>query len=418
MKYENSLLVGLTHIALSGKYSFMDSRFEKCIIQAWNTTCSIFGFGGFLVVILFVTILCAPTSVRAAPRVFFTIDVESNEMFTLPEQVDAVCKDGSTCGLMEIVRMLQERGWAGTFFLNVYEYRRWEEAAMRDITVKLQSAGQDVALHTHPQWAYDPSRWAMFGYNLDEQTTIIHDGVRLLEAWTGRPVVAHRAGAYTADQHTLEALERNGIRVDSSLFWEHPWSHLNGLGLPRNLPSTWGQLIQIPVTVYQREGRPALFADFLSPATSIRKIDPNWFLNKEEAISAIDAVIDADLPLLVVFLHSFSFMEGQGDGGVPLADRHPRDLFRAILDHIAEKRLPVMTMRDLAESETLPAISPDRDVIPRVTVRMDLHRYFLYRLKTAGTGALGVGAVVFTLVVGGTVLLITARRRRLVVGAK
>lgn len=133
MKYENSLLVGLTHIALSGKYSFMDSRFEKCIIQAWNTTCSIFGFGGFLVVILFVTILCAPTSVRAAPRVFFTIDVESNEMFTLPEQVDAVCKDGSACGLMEIVRMLQERGWAGTFFLNVYEYRRWEEAAMRDI---------------------------------------------------------------------------------------------------------------------------------------------------------------------------------------------------------------------------------------------------------------------------------------------
>ena len=147
-----------------------------------------------------------------------------------------------------------------------------------------------------------------------------------------------------------------------------------------------GQLIQIPVTVYQREGRPALFADFFSPATSIRKIDPNWFLNKEEAISAIDAVIDADLPFLVVFLHSFSFMEGQGDGGVPLADRHSRDLFRAILDHIAEKRLPVMTMRDLAESAPLPAISPDRDIIPRVTVRMDLHRYFLYRLKTAGTG--------------------------------
>lgn len=251
MKYENSLLVGLTHIALSGKYSFMDSRFEKCIIQAWNTTCSIFGFGGFLVVILFVTILCAPTSVRAAPRVFFTIDVESNEMFTLPEQVDAVCKDGSACGLMEIVRMLQERGWAGTFFLNVYEYRRWEEAAMRDITVKLQSAGQDVALHTHS----GPTTLRA-GPCLD--TTLMS---RRLLSTTESGYWKHGRGARwwrTAPVHIrrisiLEALERNGIRVDSSLFWEHPWSHLNGLGLPRNLPSTWGQLIQIPVTVYQRE---------------------------------------------------------------------------------------------------------------------------------------------------------------------
>lgn len=76
-----------------------------------------------------------------------------------------------------------------------------------------------------------------------------------------------------------------------------------------------------------------------------------------------------------------------------------------------------MTMRDLAESETLPAISPDRDVIPRVTVRMDLHRYFL-SVEDCGNRGMGVGVVVFTLVVGGTVLLITARWRRLVAGAK
>lgn len=372
-----------------------------------------------LAALLSVIVLSTPGKVQAVPRVLFTIDVESNGAFSLPQQVSAICKDRSACGLMEIARMLKERGWAGTFFLNVYEYRRWGEAAMRDIAVKLQSAGQDVALHTHPQWAYDPSRWAMFQYNLDEQTTIIRDGVRLLEAWTGRPVVAHRAGAYTADQQTLETLERNGIRIDSSLFWGHPWSHLNGLGLPRNLPSSWGQLTQIPVTVYQREGRPPLFGGFLSSVTSIRKIDPNWFLSKEEAISAIDAIVEADLPFLVVFLHSFSFMEGQGDSGVPLADRHSLDMFRAVLDHIAEKRLPVMTMRDLAELEPLSATSPDRDIIPRVTVRIELYRYIWYRLKNAGLGALAtMGAVILTLVAGGAVLLISARRRRLVADAR
>lgn len=347
-------------------------------------------------------------------RVIFTVDVESNNI-PLPNQVEAPCSDSSACSLMGMAQMLQERGWAGTFFLNVYEYRRWGEPTMRDIVMKLQATGQDVALHTHPQWIYNPSQWAMFQYNLDEQTTIVRDGVRLLEAWTGRPVVAHRAGAYTADQNTLKALKSSGIRIDSSMFWGHPWSHLNGLGIPRNLPSSTDHVAQIPVTVYQREDRPRLIGGFLSPVTSIRKIDPDWFLNKEEALSAIDAVVKADLPFLVVFLHSFSFIKNQGDKSVLTADRTSLDIFHAMLDHIAERHLPVVTMRDLAESlDSLPTTSLDQDIIPQVTVCVGLHRYLWYRFKTTGTGALAaIGFAVLTLVVGGIVLLIALRRRRL-----
>lgn len=387
--------------------------------QIFNFICTAFCFKGTLVALL-VIIIFIPANVRATPRVIFTVDVESNGQFTLPQQLKAICKDNSACGLMEIARMLQEREWAGTFFLNVYEYQRWGEATMRDIAVKLQAAGQDVALHTHPQWTYDSSRWAMFQYSLDEQTTIIRDGIRLLKSWTGLPVVAHRAGAYTADQNTLKALERSGIRIDSSLFWEHPWSRLNGLGLPRNLPSSWGQLIEIPVTVYQREDRPYLIGNLVFPVASIRKIDPNWFLNKEEAISAIDAAINADLPFLVVFLHSFSFMEGKR-GEVPLVDQHSLKMFRTVLDHIAEKHLQTVTMRDLAESlKGLPATtSLDQDIIPKITVSVGLHRYLWYRLKSTGSGVLAaLGVLTLTLVAGGTVLLITVRRRRLVANLK
>lgn len=345
-------------------------------------------------------------------RVIFTVDVESNNI-PLPKQVEAPCSDSSACSLMGMAQMLQERGWAGTFFLNVYEYRRWGEPTMRDIVTKLQATGQDVALHTHPQWVYDPSRWAMFQYNLDEQTSIIRDGVRLLESWTGRPVVAHRAGAYTADQNTLKALESSGIRIDSSMFWGHPWSRLNGLGIPRNLPSSSDRLIQIPVTVYQREDRPPLIGSFVAPFTSIRKIDPNWFLNKEEALSAINAVVKADLPFLVIFLHSFSFIKDQGDKSIYTADRASLDIFHAMLDHIAQRRLPVVTIRDLAESlGSLPAMSLDRDIIPQVAVYVSLHRYLWYRLKSAGKATLiAMGAVVLALVVGGMVLFAIQRRK-------
>src|SRR5882762_4752869 len=118
-------------------------------------------------VIATASVLSSPAGVQAAPRVVVTVDVESNDSFPLPRQAEAVCKDGSACGLMEVARLLRTRGLAGTFFLNVYEYPRWGESAIRDIAVKLQAAGQDVALHTHPETMYDASRPWMYQYSLD-----------------------------------------------------------------------------------------------------------------------------------------------------------------------------------------------------------------------------------------------------------
>src|SRR5262245_36176110 len=97
---------------------------------------------------------CAPSSAFAASLAVVTVDVESNQQFHLPDQIDAVCADGSACGLMEIVRLLDQRRLPGTFFLDVYEQKPWGEAAMRALALRLQGAGHDVALHTHPQWAY------------------------------------------------------------------------------------------------------------------------------------------------------------------------------------------------------------------------------------------------------------------------
>jgi len=343
-------------------------------------------------------------------RVVFTVDVESNETFSLPDQLDVVCKDGSACGLMEIVRLLKERGWSGTFFLNVFEHQQWGETAMRNIAVRLQTAGQDVALHTHPQWGYDPSRFGMNQYSLDEQTTIVRDGVRLLQAWTGRPVVAHRTGAYAADERTLIALERNGLLVDSSAFWKYPTSRLDGLGLPRNLPARHGRLAEIPVTVYERETRPTIFAAAFPSVTTVRKIDPNWFINANEATTAIDAAVASELPTLVVFLHSFSFMGEHTPGGQPAADRHAMDMFRVILDHVASKDLPVVTMRGLAEQGLLLAPSSARDVVPRVTVPVELNRYLWRRLRASAGVSLSLGVGLTLVSAGGLVVLARWRK--------
>jgi len=318
---------------------------------------------------------------------------------------------------MEIARMLKERGLAGTFFLSVFEYPRWGKAAMRNIAVKLQTAGQDVELHTHPESAYDPLRTEMYQYSLGEQTAIIRNGAQLLRAWTGKRVAAHRAGDYSADEQTLDALVQNGILIDSSLFPGHPHCRLTGLGLPLNRPASLGRLVEVPVTVYQREERSRIFGNVLSAVTSLRKIDANWFIDEDEARAAIDASVDADIPILVIFLHSFSFLAGQVDGsGVPAQDRHARAVLQAILDRVSERRLPVVTMRDLADSQNGISTAQDREVVPPVTVRVGLRRYVWHRLRSPGTGALVVG-IVFVFLGGGAVL-VAARRRRLAAGAR
>jgi len=354
-------------------------------------------------------LLAAAPSAAADTRVVFTVDVESNERLRLPDQINAVCEDGSACGLMEIVRLLQARRWPGTFFLDVYEHRQFGETALRNIAVGLQNAGQDVALHTHPHWAYDPARWAMHQYTVDEQTTIVRDGIRLLQEWTGRPVVAHRAGAYTADERTLIALQRNGVLIDSSLLWRYPENRLGGLGLARNLPSRSAGVVEIPVTAYERGDAPRSLGRVLGPVTAIRKIDPNWFVDADEARSAIGSVLAANVPVLVVFLHSFSFMNAAAGSGPAVADRHAMEMFNVIVDQVASRGLRVVTMRELAEGLT-PMPASDHDIVPRVAVPVDLSRYLWHRVKGSGGLSWSVAAAIVSLCAWP--MFVVARRRQ------
>ena len=374
-----------------------------------------------LVTLLALLVAVAPGPCAAAPtRVVFTIDVESNDAYGLPDQVDAVCAPNATpCGLAAISNALKARGWSGTYFLNVYEYKKWGEAAIRTIAQRLRADGQDLALHTHPQWAYDPRRWAMSQYTLEEQTAIVKDGVQRLTAWSGQSVVAHRTGAYAADANTLIALERNGITLDSSVFWQHPNTRLDARGLPHNLPVRYGRLVEIPVTVYRRADTSDLLGFRLPPVVSIRKIDPNWFVNSDEMHAAMDETVSSDLPIVVVFLHSFSFMD-QRSGSAPTLNRHAWDLFTALLDDIAKRQLPVVTLRQIAtEPLTEPSI---RDVVPQVVVTVDLPHYLWHRIKTADRrewGGIGVSGLLLAIVALTLVRTLWVRRveRRTIIAA-
>jgi hypothetical protein len=269
---------------------------------------------------------------------------------------------------------------------------------------------------------YDPTRWAMHQYSLEEQTRIIREGAQFLQSWTGQPVVAHRAGAYAADVNTLVALERNGIALDSSVFWKYEHTRLDGIGLPRNLPGQYGRVTEIPVSVYERVDHAPLVSRVLAAAPVVRKIDPNWYANVGEVAASIDALLAADVPLLVVFLHSYSFMSEPGTDGTR-ADGHALEMFHAVVDHIATKNLPVVTMRQLVEARSPLSLAAARDVVPRVVVRVDVPRYVWHRIRTVDRitlaslfAAIGLGTMLALWLMGKR--LLSANRRPVVLGAR
>ncbi len=197
------------------------------------------------------------------------------------------------------------------------------------------------------------------------------------------------------------------MRLDSSAFWQDPDNRLDGVGLPRNLPAVRGGLIEIPVTVYERADRPAFLSARFAPVTTVRKFDPNWFVDESEMRRAIDAAIAADLPVLVVFLHSFSFMAEPADGK-PRPDDHAAPLFRALLEAVASRKLTVVNMRDLA-AERPPNLPTVRDAVPQVPMTVGFTRYVGRRAKHSPRGSLGLGAASLGLCAGA---VLAARRRR------
>jgi peptidoglycan/xylan/chitin deacetylase (PgdA/CDA1 family) len=364
--------------------------------------------------------LCIPgliTGVSAVAKsaIIVTVDVESAPDLPLPDQLDAVCTDGSRCGLMEIVRLLNVSHSPGTFFLNVYEYKKYGTAPLRNIAMRLRDEQQDVALHTHPHWAYDANRPYMYDYSLEQQTSIVQDGVRLLREWTGLPVVAHRAGAYSADRNTLEALARNGIQIDSSLFFGEPASRLNGLGLPNNLPSVIDGITEIPVSVYQREERPTGLGMWVPPLISVRKIDVNSLINEQEARSALAAAVRAEVPYVIVFLHSFSLIYQPGaNGAAPRADDKARRVFETLLRERAAAGLPTTTMSALVTAPDV--VTPGRrDSFPQVSVTVPVWRY-LWHARHARFGILflAAAAAIFAALLAFGVARMRVGNRRLI----
>ena len=167
--------------------------------------------------------------------VYLTIDTEYSSGLAARlgvharEEVFARSIDGHTregaVGIGFQMDVMADNGIKGVFFVDPMPALIWGTGAIADVVEPIVARGHDVQLHLHPEWlelAGDANPLGRrTGRNLhefseDEQLELL-DWARstLMDAGAPAPI-AFRAGNYGADDATLRALRRLGIRYDSS----------------------------------------------------------------------------------------------------------------------------------------------------------------------------------------------------------
>lgn len=234
--------------------------------------------------------------------VFFTCDVES--MGKGNPGKDIWGKSGNEYwGVTKIMDMLDKYNIKGTFFVNVYESAKFGDEALKNVCLEITRRKHDLGLHTHPQVMF-PKIYGMQNGTLAEQSEIIRTGKELIRKWTGKEVIAHRAGAYLSNHDTLKALSENGILFDSSTSYayrriqnlKHPISTINKIIIT---DSGQQKTIEIPVTIYGE----FKFMNFVD----IRVLDMES-TSLVEFKEILKAAIKNDVKTVVIMSHSFSFI--------------------------------------------------------------------------------------------------------------
>ena len=250
-------------------------------------------------------------------------------------------------GYSLIISILSRHRLRGVFFANVYEASIWGSHILQTICQEIANAGHEVALHTHPEWSYDPAKIHMWQYSLDEQMKIISHGLQMLQRWLpDYKVIAHRAGAYGVNQETLDALRFNGIPIDSSMFYGNSNCKLT---YSRNQPVERDGILEIPVTGFFRETIFYLMAIPIWRSRSFVKTDIDA-ASLDELKFFVEEAKKHDIRVMNLFMHSYSLIRFNADFTYFEPDYKDIEKFERFLEYAtADPCIRFVTMKELLE---------------------------------------------------------------------
>lgn len=212
-------------------------------------------------------------------------------------------------GIPLIMDILEEHGFRGTFFTEVFCSYVLDPAEVSRVFRYIQDRGHDVQLHVHPIYRFyrdmrsgRPPRQVdlMFQLSPSEQQDFIGEAVSLFQQFSGCRPRAFRAGCFGASEATLRALRDNGVEIDSSYNLSYLDRTCGFRVRPLNAPTVIDGIHEFPVTVFRVAGCSG-FKPLEISAVSVAEI-----------LAAIQSLRKAGCYDVVLLLHSFSLLKNLG----------------------------------------------------------------------------------------------------------
>lgn len=225
-----------------------------------------------------------------------------------------------TAGIREMAAIGDEFGAKHIYFVDLCgAYTHLDEVS--EVIRWLDEAGQDVQLHTHPEYL-PKCFWEEHGYAIrprlmnlyvdgDRATFVIQHFSDLLSAITHKPVLAHRAGSFRWNAHTIHALRAANIPLsfNNSMRALHLGQCV--YSVKTNQPFTWSNgIIEVPMTeksIFPMLGKDQWWSRLTYPESDYFHFSPWWGPLLFNTVS--------DSPdFAVLLLHSWSLLYWDENG--------------------------------------------------------------------------------------------------------
>lgn len=328
-------------------------------------------------------------------RVFLTVDTElawrHHVAGHAPEEIYRRSIEPAGVGLSWQLARLNEHGLKACFFVDPAPAHVYGLELIERIVSTIVGAGQDVQLHLHPGWyGASATRRAqaapgnLIDYGADEQGTLLAQAKAQLMAAGAPAPRAFRAGSYAADDATLAALARIGIRHDSS--FNAAWPDVSRIGAPpRSLaPLRHKGMNLFPVGFLEDRGQTARTLQICA-------------LSAEEMAAALTHAAANDHALVTIVSHSFELATRSGlrrNGG------HVRR-FEWLCRHLADNRDTLPTI-DSAALDVIPLDRADQPLAyqPQRWLRRQGEQLWINEMIESRRGAVAAAAAAASMAVG------------------
>lgn len=262
--------------------------------------------------------------------------------------------DAGTAGVREMCSIGDEFNAKHLFFVDLCgAYPYLEE--MGEVVRWLDQAGQDVQLHTHPE--YLPKEfWTEHGlaprpaymnqYNDDGRAEfVVKHFSGLISDLTGKEIRAHRAGSFRWNACSIRALKAAGIPLS---FNNSMCAYHNGqcvFSEPTNAPYAWSNgVLEVPMTekkILSKIGKDDWWARLTYPESHYFQFRPWW--------GKILLNIFSGSPAFSVFLlHSWSLLYWDEHGYGVYRDDRRLEGYRKLLARLT-KDYDVITTQDFLD---------------------------------------------------------------------